>query len=408
MMIRRARRRKRLSKEHIVIIILNAVCVLLMVAAIIARSLLITPLFAQSAAAKAWGEGYAHVSVFYEEGAGLNAEGIRRLHTGLDTKLTEASISAASEDARIYVDCYSLVSKLSVSSERMSGSYTAFVVGGDFFTFHPLKLKSGYYFSGSDIMQDRVVLDEEAAWQLFGSDDVAGMQVRIFDKPFIVAGVIAREDDLASELAYSQGPAIYMSYDAYSLEREDAVITSYEIALPNPISGFALSMVEGVVTASEQSRESVDNSARYGIRNIMGVLGALGERSMRTKAVFFPYWENAARLVEDRVALLVLMMFILPVFPLVTLCVIGTRLWNRRKWRITDIKDYYERKRDEKWTKEWEASRAAGQNPQVHEAQYRVLDEETDIYAGEEPVTTTLKKRKRKKYVWNKLLRKRK
>jgi hypothetical protein len=354
MMIRKARRRGRLTKEHIVVIILNALCVALMIAALLVKDSLTGPMFSQNSAVK-WGGGepYAQVSVFLQEDSGINQEGIRLLRNSIDKKLEEASISPANEDARLYVDCYSLIKRdLTVNSERASGKYTAFVVGGEFFTFHPLKLKSGYYFSGSDIMQDRVVLDQEAAWQLFGSHDVAGMQVRIFDQPYIIAGVIEREDDIATNLAYSSGPAVYMSYDAYVKMDEEAVITSYEASLPNPISGFARDVLLSAVGVDEQEMEIVENSSRYDLESMVRVLGALGERSMRTKAVFFPYWENAARLVEERAALLTLLMFLLPILPAVTLAVIAFRLWKGRRWRMSDIKELYERKRDERWIRQ--------------------------------------------------------
>ena len=42
----------------------------------------------------------------------------------------------------------------------------------------------------NDFMQDRVVLDETLAWQLFGGFDVAGLSVTIDGKPFYVAGVV--------------------------------------------------------------------------------------------------------------------------------------------------------------------------------------------------------------------------
>jgi hypothetical protein len=38
-------------------------------------------------------------------------------------------------------------------------------------------------------MHDRVVLDEEMAWKLFGAKDVSGLQVTIAGSPYLVAGV---------------------------------------------------------------------------------------------------------------------------------------------------------------------------------------------------------------------------
>lgn len=49
--------------------------------------------------------------------------------------------------------------------------------------FHPLKLITGSYFSGNDLMQDYCIIDQDAAWQLFGSNDVVGMTVYIGNVP---------------------------------------------------------------------------------------------------------------------------------------------------------------------------------------------------------------------------------
>lgn len=50
-------------------------------------------------------------------------------------------------------------------------------------------------------MSDGVVLDEDAAWQLFGSSDIAGQSVMIGETPHHVAGVIERPDDRLSRKA---------------------------------------------------------------------------------------------------------------------------------------------------------------------------------------------------------------
>ena len=99
----------------------------------------------------------------------------------------------------MYADAYSAFDKLTVSSERTSTELEAIGVGGEFFLFHPLELKSGSYFSEDDFMQDGVVLDETAAWKLFGGYDLTGLPVTIGSQSYVVLGVVSREDDRFTE-----------------------------------------------------------------------------------------------------------------------------------------------------------------------------------------------------------------
>ena len=68
-------------------------------------------------------------------------------------------------------------------------------VGGDFFQFHPLNMISGNVFSENDISKDRVVLDENTAWTLFGAYDIAGKTVTIEGRQFVIAGVYKPSDN---------------------------------------------------------------------------------------------------------------------------------------------------------------------------------------------------------------------
>ena len=47
---------------------------------------------------------------------------------------------------------------------------------------------------------------------------------------------------------------------------------------------------------------------------------------MRVEAISFPYWENAARLVEDWLALLLVFSLILIIFPIVCTVIYGMRI----------------------------------------------------------------------------------
>ena len=96
------------------------------------------------------------------------------------------------------------------------------------------------------------MLDAQTALNLFGSSDVAGMEVTINGRTFPIAGVVQSESDFATNAALAAGneasgdtsgsststAMIYMSYSALNAMAE-LPIDCYEIVLPDPVSGFA-------------------------------------------------------------------------------------------------------------------------------------------------------------------------
>lgn len=266
-------------------------------------------------AARRWrGENemrFAQVSVFLPEDGKLEQSEIESFRQTLEQKLVDASLEA-SEGGSLYDDAYSGVTTLSVTSGKTTLSVKTVGVGGDFFLFHPMQLRAGSYLTADDYMNDRVLLDEELAWALFGSYDVAGMSVQIGERTYPVAGVVHREDDFASRRAYQDGAGMFMSYEALNAVSETK-LSCYEIVMPDMISGFAQSTVSenfpvgnGVV---------IENTGRYGLVELAKIVTSFGERSMNTKGVIYPYWENAARLTEDYAAGLLLLAVLSGVFP---------------------------------------------------------------------------------------------
>lgn len=115
--------------------------------------------------------------------------------------MIDASLEAP-EGGSLYQDAWSgTATSVAVSGPAGKSNVKTYGVGGDFFLFHPYTLLSGSYIAESDFAQDRVVLDENLAWQLFGSSDVAGMEVTIGERNYPVAGVVRLEDDKATKKA---------------------------------------------------------------------------------------------------------------------------------------------------------------------------------------------------------------
>ena len=277
-------------------------------------------------AADAWrGESeqrFAQVSVFLPAGSGVSEDSIRSFRQEMMQELTNASLETP-EGGRLWNDCWCAMSKLELTGKSGSCTVTAIGVAGDFFLFHPLPLRSGSYLTSEDYMGDRIVLDEQASWALFGGENVAGMDVDCGGRPYPVAGVVAREKDFATKRACEDMAIAYMSMDAFRQLTQSA-ICSYEVVMPEPITGFAKKVVsekfpvgDGIV---------VQNTNRYSLKNLYQVLRDFGVRSMNTHAVIYPYWENAARLTEDHAAMSLLLCILFALIPAVMVVYVSVRL----------------------------------------------------------------------------------
>ncbi len=251
--------------------------------------------------AKRWSEkdDVAQISCFYATDAYMTDQSIARLRYNLEKKLLEQAIEPNTENARLYIDAYSAEGAIVIQSDKKSIEANAIGIGGDFFMFHPVKLVSGMYFSGNDIMQDSVLLDEEAAWQLFGSNEIAGKTVTIGGLPYRVAGVYERAQGELETLAGSKDTTIYMSYSAlYSLAACN--ISCYEAVIPNPVDGFAMDIVMEINSSVEESVKMVENSNRFSYISLYNIWKERASRSMKTDDIVLPFWENIARVKEEK------------------------------------------------------------------------------------------------------------
>lgn len=250
--------------------------------------------------AKRWSikKDVAQISCFYSQDAFMTEDSIEEMRYLLSKKLQELAIEPNTANARLYIDAYSAQGTISIQSDKKSIQATAIGIGGDFFMFHPVKLKGGMYFSGNDLMQDAILLDEEAAWQLFGANDIAGKTVTIGGMPYRVAGVYARADGDLETMAGSKDTTIYMSYGA--LESVTACsVGCYEIVLPNPVEGFAMNVILEANLSAEEAVKMVENSNRFSYVSLYNVWKERASRSMKTDDIVYPFWENLARVKEE-------------------------------------------------------------------------------------------------------------
>ena len=254
-------------------------------------------------------------------------------HT-VDKALKEANIVPENENSRLWIDAISRSGKVTLSNGSKSVELEAVGVQGEFFQFHPLRLLEGAFFGPDSMMQDGVVIDEDAAWQLFGSNDVAGMQVMIGQVPHYITGVVQRETGRLAEAAGLDKSLCYLNLE--NLEQYGKVTGGYcyEMVLPNPVEGFALSTLSKAVGTEGRELEILENTGRYELLPLIKVIGRFGVRSMSKKSFAYPYWENVARGYEDIFALTLLLKAMLSILPCVLAVVTIIRLWKRKNWTL--------------------------------------------------------------------------
>ncbi len=351
-----------------------AVLALLCLTCLLVYSHLANLLDSQHQAERWQGEGelkFSQLSCFMSVDQKLSLEQVYTFRNDMMTKFHEAALDIDTE-AQLFCDAWSTTGKAYVASDQGKGDVSVIAVGGNFFDFHPIRLLSGSYISPDDLMKDRVLLDEDTAWLLFGGTQLEGLSFKIDGVPFVVAGVIEREQDFASLKAYTSGMGIYMSYEAYSsikggsgVQTASATagtgssgtsgtgtgstgtgtgstgsssgsvgIECYEVVMAEPVKGFALSVAKekfpiggGVI---------VDNSSRYSFESVLKLIKQFGSRSMQTHGVILPYWENAARCIEDWCLALLIGAILTGILPLVLLVIFLVRLLLKGKDKVED------------------------------------------------------------------------
>ena len=286
-------------------------------------------------AAQRWqgqsGKSFAQVSCFTSKGEEMDLDQVLSFRSAMAQKLKEASFDLEKEQG-LYIDAWSVSCSVHVSSGRRSGEVQAVAVSGRFFDFHPVRLISGNYLSPNDLMEDRVLLDRETAWLLFGGSDLTGMGFDLNGVPVVVAGVYEHESDAFSKKASEGAMRIYMRYELYErLFPEKKGISCYEFVMADPVKGFARSAAEEKYPL--KSAEILENSARFEIPRLWKLLRSRMERTMRKTTAVYPDWENAARAAEDRAALWLgsaIACAVLPVVLLVVYIVRYARIGKRK------------------------------------------------------------------------------
>lgn len=343
-----------ISRRQGILLIVNVVFILAYIGIAIAAEQSADKLYSQKMARR-WEEeknSYAEVSAFLSPGENRQPEDINNVRSSIQETLSKDSIAENDTGGRVFIDAYYGECTTQLRKDTNTLSVTAAGIGGDFFLFHPMPLLSGGYISEGDLNQDRIVVDENFAWAMFGSNDVVGMQVWLKDTIFTIAGVVAVEEDDLYQTAYGTGNRVYIPYGQLKQQQEDLRITCYELVMPNSIPNYACQALQAAFGLGNEEEDSVkqkesplnfgsieiiENSNRYDFMQLLTVVKNRKYQVMRTNAVGYPFWENLARVEEQKQIRLLLVRMLLLLLPVICLIAWIYDLWQKRTWTVKGL-----------------------------------------------------------------------
>lgn len=337
---------------------------------------------------------YAQVSAFLAPQQYVQADRISEVRSSLMGTLSKDAYDVRKETPRLWIDGYSGECSVSVQRENKTQEVTAVGVGGDFFQFHPMQFLSGSGISEQDMNRDRIVVDRGFAWNMFGSNDIVGMQVKVNETYYTIVGVVAVEEERIPEIAYGDGCRIYMLYDELAKQAPELTITCYEAVLPNPISNYAVNAVKKAFGLSEEEEDSVkkhnpvnredleilENTGRFHFLSLLSGIRNRKYLSMRANHIAYPFWENVARVAEERQRDLLLWRMILLIIPCLSLVWWLKSLWKRRTWTAKSlVTGLFENIRERSAQKAWQKRMEKEQAEDGENAEEDGLLEEDDL-----------------------------
>ncbi len=303
-------------------------------------------------AAQRWDSegGCTQLSCFFTEEAGFNTYSVPYVKQSLTEKLKNAGV-IAEEGQKLIPEAYSMnAGQMSVRCDRTARSEAMITaVGGDFFLFRNFKLLDGSYFSESDLMQDGAVIDKVLAWELYGSEDIAGMNIYLNGVKFYISGVIDTPSTEQEKRTIGDIPRAYISYEGLKLinggfaeEGSNSLdnITCYECIVPDPVENFAYNAINDYFGSGYSYTCSVvNNTERFNPTKLAKKHKNLSDYAIADKSIIYPYWENASRITEFKLSGIYYfrrLTYIIPILTLLLLIILGWRAGGKLRKKITE------------------------------------------------------------------------
>lgn len=299
-------------------------------------------------------DSYYQMSCFFSDDSGMDTSRMRSVRGQIMTALKKAAYDTGSGN-RLFTDAYSTdagSAKVKCDISRRADA-DIIAVGGDFFYFHSFELVSGAYFTEEDTMQDGAVIDRELAWELYGSDDIAGKNIYINGVKCYISGVVENPEDKASKKCMKDVMRAYVSYDTAAamaagsslsdfagIEEDTSSkrISCYECVLPEPVENFASKTVKEIFEQNYKgSVRFTGNTERFDPVRREKSFKKIADSVIHDDGIKLPFWENSSRIAEYKLSWIYAARHILITVPLFTLIWLGyrlIRLYSRNKTRL--------------------------------------------------------------------------
>ncbi|MGN0664998.1 MAG: ABC transporter permease [Huintestinicola sp.] len=299
---------------------------------------------------------YGQISLYLTPEDGLDITGIYSLRESIEAKFTENSIALPDgAKGRLWLD--SMYAQDTCTIQGISGSCDAVIAGtgGDFFLFHPLDILHGSFYTDDDTNFDRVVIDKECSWQLFGALNTVGLPVTVGSSTYYVAAVVDSPDSGYDKTAYGDKPHAYFPYYAFNQIKPDTKITAYEICIPDPVKGFALGIMNEINPADSSRSFIKDQSGRFDAVTLFKGYRDIPKSVMITANASYPWFENTVRAAEIKAQMKIgpaAYMLIVPLLSAVYALFLAYKLAEKAAKRLKEkAEEKYQKKISEEYFK---------------------------------------------------------
>lgn len=318
---------------------------------------------------------YAMASVFLPEDQAIPADYIGQFRLSMENVLLAAGVGS---ETHPWYYAFSRTERAILSTDSASTEVELGVVSGEYFRIHSLELRDGWYPSEDHVMLDRIVLDRQTAWDLFYSDKVVGMFLTLNGHNYEVAAVVDTEEGRYNEMAAEGTRRAWVLQGAPGVDAEKG-FTCVEAVLPQPVKNYAATALRSALGSyvSEKTRIT-DNSGRFSLENRITVLKSISSRGISTEAIVYPYWENAARLTENHLALMLIPELLLLLYPLVSVVIWLVLLNRKRTWGLHSIKDGVEELIDRRNIRNYEKKYGSLDRELLYEEEYEEYYEDSE------------------------------
>lgn len=295
---------------------------------------------------------YAQATVFLTEDNGIPQDSISGIRLTVENALTAGGVAS---DEHPWLYAFSRTEQAVLKNGIASSNVEMTLISGDYFAIHPMNIRNGWYLDESEIMRDRIVLDRQTAWDLFYSDNVVGQFLEWNGQRYMVAAVVdipsGKYNDMASE--GTQRAWVFADSPGADVTRG---FTCVEMVLPQPVDNFAVSTMKSALDAYlPEGTVPVDNTGRFSLVNRWNALRTISTRWISSQAIAYPYYENAARLTENHLALRLIPEAFFLFIPLVSVLIWLYLLNKKRTWGLHSIRDAIDRAVERKRTRDYEA-----------------------------------------------------